>query len=240
MAAYTWGDIVQQFIVLIWFITLALQLGSAFSLDYPPYSARVDKIVSDPAGVAACQAQVALGNLGCLSEYYTSRAWTTFEWWIYYFTPILMVAGTFFVALYLRWQKYGAFWFIMVIALGLAFVWLIIAIIVTSVYWANCGDHTACSRARYVYSLGVSISVGVADAWIIFCVMLYIQLLCIIALFFVSIATQACLSRAVGGRDTGLDPLFTEEDARAVRKGNESIEAGIDGSSRPPWLLKDD
>lgn len=227
MAAYTWGNVLQVITVFFWFTALIMLALSSVSIDYPPYEAKVDKIINNPADIAACEAEAQLGNTGCVDDFYTSRAWLTWKWWVLYFTLVWALVETFFVVLYLLFQKRGWTWFLMIPFLVIGFVWLIVVIIQMTVYWVNCEDCSACTNARFEYDFTGEVKQKTDDWWIVHNVALYVLVLCHIALFFFSIATQACLSRAVGGRETGLNPLFTDEDAEIINRANQSVNASI-------------
>ena len=231
MAAYTWGNALQIVTLFFWFAALIMLALSSVSIDYPPYEAKVDKIVNNPGDITACENEALLGDTSCVTDFYTSRAWKTWQWWVLYFTLVWTLLETFFVVLYLMLQKRGWAWFLMVPFLALGTVWLVTVIIQTTVYWVNCEDYSACTNARFEYDFTGEVKHHVADWWIVHMVAYYVLFLCHIALFFLSIATQACLSRAVNGRETGLDPLFTPEDRKTVDRANSASQSGLINSS---------
>lgn len=250
MAAYNWGDALQMATVFAFFLAVIVFFASVASIDYPPYEARTNKLVSDPAAVAACETAAAAGDKGCIKHFYIHRAWgNDFEWWVYHFTEIVILIELFFIVLYLRWQKYGIFWFLMLFVLTLGFIWLAIVIIMTSVYWSKCEDHSACSNALFTYDFTETVEVHVATAWVFMNVALYVILFLHLLLVLFSLLTQACLSRAVGGRETGLNALFTRKDGERVNEENlirdgidSALEAGGGGAAatavKADWLAR--
>ena len=234
MAGYTWADLGQMLVVTVWVLAAVLNYALTVSLDNPAYSVKCNKIISNPADVTACDGEAALGQTGCVKDFYRHDAWKTFEWWVYKFTPIVSFIELFAILIYLRWQKYGATWFLMVIVLALGLAWFVFAIIATTIFWIDCKSHDACSNARYNFDFTGDVKQHVANVWIAMCVTLYVIALLHLALFVASIITQACLSRAVGGRETGLNPLFTEEDSAAINRAN-NIDTELSGDA---WLQK--
>lgn len=222
MAAYTVGNALQIFTLTVWFPALIMLAVSSLSLDYPAYEVKLEKILNNPAEITACENEAQLGDTSCVPEFYTNRAWKTLVWWVLFFPLVWMLAELFFVVLYLLFQKYGWTWFLMVAFLSLGALVLVLAIIFCTVYWVNCEDYSACTNARFEYDFTGEVKHRVAHFWVVHQVALYVLLLCHIALFFDSIGTQACLSRAVHGRETGLDPLFTPADRAAVDAANSS------------------
>lgn len=227
MAAYTVGNVLQIITLFFWFAALIMLALSSVSIDYPPYEAKVDKIISNPADITACENEAQLGDTSCVTDFYTSRAWKTWQWWVLYFTLAWMLVETFFVVIYLMLQKRGWTWFLLLPFLVIGIVWLIVVIIQTTVYWVDCESYSACTNARFEYDFTGEVDHHVADWWVVHMVAYYVLLLCHIALFFFSISTQACLSRAVGGRETGLDPLFTPGDRAAVDRANSVEQRGL-------------
>lgn len=233
MAAYTWTNLLQVLCVIVWYLALTMHSVAVPAIDYPAYNAKTDFIVNNPGDVAACEADTLLGQTSCVSDLYTSRAWRTFEWYVIYGIMPLAQLVTLITVIYLMFQRYGLLWFVAAAAWVVMAVALVGDIIVTSIYWANCKDHTACANARFVYAdmlgFGSNVHQSTASFWIVLMVSTYTMLLCVIALFLSSILTQCCLSFAVDGRELGLDPLLTREDKRRLHEAN-NIASTIDGS----------
>lgn len=223
MALSTWGRILQVAIVFFWSLALIMLALSSVSLDYPAYEVKLDRILANPADVAACEAEVALGNTGCVKDFYTSRAWKTLQWWVLYFTLPLMLFITIFVVIYLTFER-GFWFFLMVIFLFIGLVWLIIAIIVQTIYWVNCKDYSACSIARYTYGEAFGVTSSSTDAWwIVHNVACYLLVICTGALFIGSIVAQWCFGRDEyeANRPTGIERLFAKGDTRTVAAYND-------------------
>lgn len=231
-AAYNWGNILQVVVLFLWCAGFVLVVFSDVALDYPAYEARVDRIINNPGDVAACQAAADLGDTSCVHDFYIDRAWSTVQWWVLYGPALWWIVETFFIAVYLMFQKYGWTWFLMIPFVGVGMVIFITAAVWGIVMWVNCGHYSACSNARFVYDFTGNVKKDVATYWIVHNVGIYVLVLLHVAWVLASIATQACLSRSVNGRDTGLDPLFTESDAEAINRANDRVESGIDMAER--------
>ena len=214
MALNTWARILLAFLALLWILGLTLIALSTPAIDYPAYEARVDKILSNPADIAACEdAAVIDGKTSCVKDFYVSRAYQNFEWFVLYFTLPVLIFFTFPVILYLIFER--GFWFIvMTLFLALAFVWIIIVIIVTTTYWINCSKHSACSNALYTYDFTGVVKQTTADWWIVHMVGHYLVFFSIIFLFIGGIAAQACFSRSIYDTSpvSGAEVLFSKGD----------------------------
>lgn len=237
MAAYTWGNLLQLLAVTVWFCGLLMISLSTPALDYPSHNAKIDYIVNNPGAVTACEAAAIGGNSSCVTDdLYTSRAWKPWEWYVLYFTLPLALVVTFFTVVYLLFQKYGFFWFLAAAFWAGLFIWLLVVVIFTTIYWINCKDYTACSNARFVYAdllgFGGEVSHSTANWWIVHLVGHYVLFLSLVALVVATIATQCCLSFAANGRDYGLDPLFTSKDKQRLLEANR-VDAAIDAESAP-------
>lgn len=225
MAVYHWTNIGQIIVVLFWFLALLLWTISGPKLDYCAYEDDTEELLTNDAARIACEAEAALGNKGCVKDFYVSRGWKTFEWYVLYFPITIAVLELFFVAMYLMFQHYGITWFLMVIPLALGFVWLTVAIVATAIYWTDCAKHDFCSNAKFAYDFTDTVSQKTAWAWIVHMVALYVMWLAHLGFFVVSIANQAALSRAVAESVTHeradfLNPLFKPNDRKRIREAN--------------------
>ena len=236
---YAIGNVIQIIIMAFFFISLIMLSVSGPALNLPAYELKCKKIIDDPAAVTACENAAALGNNGCVNDYIDEDAWVTWPWFVVYFTITLLIAETFFVMLYLMFQKYGITWFIMVFWMIIVGIWLVIVIIQLIIWWVECGSNDLCPSPKYSFDFTGTVNTGTSAYWIVFNVAVYIIALAHIALFFASIGTQACLSRSVSGREDGLDPLFTKEDKQEIREANRStsIDSSI-GGVLPEYVRK--
>lgn len=231
MAIHTYaiGNVVQVITVFFIFIGMILIGVAAPALNYPAYEQKINKIINDPTLITNCQAEAALGDNSCVNKLINTHAWSTWEWFVFYFTLPLLLTALFFTVIYLMYQKYGFTWFIMVFWMVVVGVWLVIIIIQLVVWWMDCKSFEPCSTAKYDFDFTGTVKHATSPYWIVFNVGVYVVTLGGIVLLFASIGTQACLSRAVTGRDDALDPLFTEEDKRAIASANRPISGSIGG-----------
>lgn len=231
MAAYTWTNVLQVIVVAFWFAALLMWTVSTPALDYCAYEDDTEKLLTDDAARTACEAEIAMGNTGCIKDFYRSRAWKTWKWYVLYFTVTWVVFETFWIALYLMFQYMGITWFVMAIPLVLGFIWLTVVVIVTAIWWVDCDKYAFCSNAKFVYDWTDTVKQGTAWAWIVHMVALYVMWFAHLAFFIVSIANQACLSRAVAESATFeradfLNPLFKPQDRRRIREANAMTDGG--------------
>lgn len=225
---YTIGNILQILTVTFMITGTILVYLASISVDYPAYKQRCNKIIANPGLVTDCENEAALGDVSCVDDFYKAQGWLTLPWWILYFTVAWMLVALIPILIYMITQRHGWTWWLMLPFLILGVVWLVFCIVYCTIYWVNCEDHTFCSKARYNFDFTGEVQKSTDPWWIVFNVGLYVLLLGHFGLFFMSIGTQACLSRAVHGRDSGLHALFTEEDYETVQASNPSVAAPVD------------
>jgi len=197
MARLSWWCHCMAFTSMIFFFTmLAALLVVACMLNEPAYNSNTTKLLTDVVARTDCEAEIALGNTGCIKKFYDSNAWKTWPWWCIWFTPIVMILVAMSFVIYLGFPNFVTS-IILILGIAGGLVWLIVAIISNTVFWVKCSHYSFCRPPveTFDWTKSVTNSHDFAPEWIAYNVFTYLLAISLVLIFVYVIMSQFCLAR---------------------------------------------